>query len=255
MPLAVITGASGGIGLELARVFAREGFDLVLIARTAGALERVADELKIQFGRQAVVLAEDVSLADSPARIFAAAPTADVLINNAGFGLLGKFAETDYDKQINSIDLNVTALTALTRLYLPPMIKRGSGRILNVASTAAFQAGPLMTVYYATKAYVLSFTEGIAEELKGTGVTATALCPGPVITGFQSRAGLIGTKLTSSPLVMTAVEVAEYAYSATMADKVIAIPGIGNRIFAWSTRMVPRAWTRKIARSLQERKQ
>jgi len=254
MPLALITGASGGIGLELAKVFARDGFDLVLVARTGGALERIADEIQVQFGRKAQVIAEDLSAPEAIERIVAAVPKVDVLVNNAGFGHLGFFHEIDAAKQINSIDLNVTALTALTRLYLPAMVARGSGRILNVASTAAFQAGPLMTVYYATKAYVLAFTEGIAEELNGTGVTATALCPGPVITGFQARAGLIGTKLTSSPMVMTAVEVAEYGYRATMAGKVIAIPGFGNKLVAWSTRFAPRVLTRKIARSLQERK-
>ena len=254
MPLAVITGASGGIGLELAKVFAREGFDLALVARTVGALERIADEIKVQFGRKTLVIAEDISAPGAPQRIFEAAPKADVLINNAGFGHLGRFAELDADKQINTVDVNITALTALTRLYLPAMIARGSGRVVNVASTAAFQAGPLMTVYYATKAYVLSFTEGIAEELLGTGVTATALCPGPVLTGFQSRGGLQGTKLTKSPLVMTAVEVAEYGYKAAMAGKVIAIPGVGNKLVAWSTRFAPRALSRKIARRLQELK-
>jgi hypothetical protein len=135
-------------------------------------------------------------------------------------------------------------------LYVPGMIRKGSGRVLNVASTAAFQAGPLMTIYYATKAYVLAFTEGIAEELRGTGVTATALCPGPVMTGFQERGGLTGAKLLKSPLVMTASAVAEYGYRATISGKVIAIAGLGNRLLAWSNRFAPRAMSRKLAMGL-----
>jgi uncharacterized protein len=254
MPLAVITGASGGIGLELARVFAREGFDLALVARTGGALEQIAQEITAQFGRKVQVVVEDLSATGAPARVYQATGDAGVLVNNAGFGLNGKFVELDAAQQLNMIELNVTALTALTRLYLPAMVKAKSGRILNVASTAAFQAGPLMTIYYASKAYVLSFTEGIAEELQGTGVTATALCPGPVITGFQERSGLEGAKLLKSPMVMTAAAVAEYGYTATMNGKVIAIAGAGNRLMAWSTKFAPRAMTRKIARSLQETK-
>src|SRR5271165_2171715 len=252
MPLAVVTGASGGIGLELARVFAREGFDLALVARSGDALARVADDIKAEYKRKVRVVVEDLSAGGAPARVYAATGDADVLVNNAGFGLTGKFVELDADKQLNMIELNITALTALTRLYLPAMVKRGSGRILNVASTAAFQAGPLMTIYYASKAYVLAFTEGIAEELSGTGVTATALCPGPVVTGFQERSGLEGAKLLKSPLVMTAEAVAEYGYAAAMSGKVIAIAGTGNRLMAWSTKFAPRAMTRKIARSLQE---
>jgi len=252
MPLAVITGASGGIGLELARVFTREGFDLALVARSGDALTRIADELQKEFRRKVQVVVEDLSAAGAPARVHAATGDADVLVNNAGFGLTGKFVELDAEMQLNMIELNITALTALTRLYLPAMVKRGSGRILNVASTAAFQAGPLMAIYYASKAYVLAFTEGIAEELSGTGVTATALCPGPVVTGFQERSGLEGAKLLKSPLVMTAEAVAEYGYAATMSGKVIAIAGTGNRLMAWSTKLAPRAMTRKIARSLQE---
>ena len=252
MPLAVITGASGGIGLELARVFAREGFDLALVARSADALEKIAGEIRTRLHSKVRIIVEDVSAPGAPDRVFAAAPDADVLVNNAGFGLVGKFAELDAAKQLNMIEVNVTALTALTHLYLPGMITRGSGRILNVASTAAFQAGPLMTVYYATKHYVLAFTEGIAEELIGTGVTATALCPGPVITGFQDRSGLHGAKLLKSPLVMTAEAVAEYGYSSTMDGTVIAIAGLGNRLMAWSNRLAPRSMSRKIARGMQE---
>ncbi len=254
MPLAVITGASGGIGLELARVFAREGFDLALVARSGGALETIATELKTKYGRRTQVIVEDVAAPGAPERIFAAAPNADILINNAGFGLLGKFAELDYKQQINMIEVNVVSLTALTHLYLPGMIQRRSGRILNVASTAAFQAGPLMSIYYATKHFVVAFTEGIANELEGTGVTATALCPGPVWTGFQQRSGLEGARMLKSPMVMTAEAVAEYGYKATMNGKVIAIAGLLNRLMAWSTRLSPRSLSRALARSVQESK-
>jgi short-subunit dehydrogenase len=252
MAIALVTGASGGIGLELAKVLAREGYDLALVARSAKTLDDVATKIRSQYKREVSVIVEDVSAAGGAERIFAKIPSAEILVNNAGFGLVGEFAKLDRAQQLNMVDLNIRALTELTHLYLPGMIQRGRGGILNVASTAAFQAGPWMTIYYATKAYVLAFTEGIAEELRGTGVFATALCPGPVVTSFQKRAGMEGSKMLKGPLVMSADQVAEYGYRSLRAGKVIAIAGTGNALVAWSNRLVPRSISRRLAMNLNK---
>jgi uncharacterized protein len=192
MPLAVITGASTGIGRELALLCARHGYDLVLIARSQSVLEQLASDIYASTGRTARVIAKDLSRPSASTEVFDeltnSATPVDALVNNAGFGLLGKFWELDVNEQVEMINLNILALTHLTRLLLPGMIARRQGRILNVASTAAFQPGPLMTVYYATKAYVVSFSEALHNECRGTGVTVTALCPGPTKTEFQRRA-------------------------------------------------------------------
>jgi short-subunit dehydrogenase len=182
---ALVTGASGGIGLEVARVLAGKGYDLALVARSGDRLEALAAEL----GGASVVVA-DLSSPSAPAEVAGAIPDVDVLVNNAGVGAYGLFADADLGATMAMVALNVGALTELTHRYLPGMLARGSGRILNVASTAAFFPGPLMSVYYATKSYVLSFSEGLAEEVRGTGVTVTALCPGPTATGFQAAADM-----------------------------------------------------------------
>ena len=177
---ALITGASSGIGLDLARLFAKDGHDVVLVARSEGKLREIAAELERDFGMTAHVIVADLAKPDAPQTLVAQLPVdVDVLVNNAGFGVLGPFVETDLAKELEMIQVNVVALTHLTKLLLPPMVARRRGRVLNVASTAAFQPGPLMAVYYATKAYVLSFSEAIADELRDSGVTVTALCPGP----------------------------------------------------------------------------
>src|SRR5271163_3897825 len=224
---ALITGASFGIGLELARIFAREGYNLVLVARTADKLRQLASELEKAHGTRSLILAVDLSEPGAAAYVLDQTTRAgidvDVLVNNAGFGQYGPFAENDLEECLRQIQLNITTLTHLTRLYLPEMIKRASsekttGRILNVASTAAFQAGPLMAVYYATKAYVLHFSEAIANELEGTGVTVTCLCPGPTSTEFQKRAKLEGIRLTKFG-TMDAHTVAEDGYRVLIAGK------------------------------------
>jgi uncharacterized protein len=179
--------------------------------------------------------------------------TVDVLVNNAGVGEFGFFAETDWNKEAEMIHLNITALTLLTKLFVKGMIVRKSGRILNVASTASFQPGPLMSVYYATKAYVLYFSEGIANELEGTGITVTALCPGPTASGFQAAAALEESKLVKGKNLPTSAEVAEYGYKALMDGKVVAIHGAMNWIMAQSVRFTPRAMVRSLVRSLSER--
>ena len=255
---ALITGASFGIGLELTRVFARENYNLVLVARTADKLRQLASELEKAHCTRSLILATDLTDPGASAYVLDQTTRADVavdvLVNNAGFGQYGPFADSDLEECLRQIQLNVTTLTHLTRLYLPGMIERKSGRILNVASTAAFQPGPLMAVYYATKAYVLHFSEAIANELRGTGVTVTCLCPGPTTTEFHKRA-----KMLDSPLlrfgVMDAHTVAETGYRALMAGKPLAIAGLRNWLLAQSVRFAPRRVATAVARKVQETRQ
>jgi short-subunit dehydrogenase len=252
---ALITGASGGIGLELARLFAADGYDLVLIARSRDKLTRIGEELGAQFNVRERVIVKDLARAASPREIFAELEAAgvrvDALVNNAGFGSYGLFAEADERAQVEMLHVNVVALTHLTRLFLPRMIAHGSGRVLNVASTAAFQPGPLMAVYYATKAYVLSFSEAISNELAGTNVTVTALCPGPTETGFVAAAGMEKSKLFEAN-VMTARTVALAGYRGMREGKEIVIPGLRNSIMARAVGFAPRSLVTKIVRHVQE---
>lgn len=256
MPVAIITGASAGIGREFARLCARDGFDVALIARSQPELESLASEIRNSTGRKAWVLAKDLSLASAPAEIFQQVSglgvPIDVLINNAGFGLLGRFWELDDSQQVNMIQLNITALTHLTRLFLPGMIERRGGRILNVASTAAFQPGPLMSVYYASKAYVVSFSEAVHNECRDSGVTVTCLCPGPTRTEFQKRAGASTAKLFNSGRVMDAATVARIGVAAMKAGKPLSIPGRMNAAMAFLTRFAPIQLTASMARRFQE---
>ena len=188
---ALITGASGGIGYELAKLFAKDHHNLVLVARNETRLAQVAGELQRQFGISARPIVLDLGTPGSPQALFEQMQRQDIavniLINNAGYGKLGEFAEISVEESLGQIELNVTALTCLTRLFMVPMIKRSWGKIMNVASTAGFQPGPLMAVYYATKAYVISFSEALANELADSGITVTCLCPGPTETGFAER--------------------------------------------------------------------
>jgi short-subunit dehydrogenase len=253
---ALITGASSGIGYELAKCFARDGVNLVLVARDETRLGQVAAELRSTSVSVRVVPA-DLARAVAPSEILDATRAAnidvDYLVNNAGFGSCGPFADSDLRADLDMLQVNMVALVHLTRLYLPGMRQRGSGGVLNVASTAAFQPGPLMAIYYASKAFVLSLTEAIAEELRDTGVTATALCPGPTATDFQRRAKIEHIRLMKSKLVMmTARQVAEIGYLAFLEGKVIVIPGLLNKIGAQSVRISPRSMVRKITRRLQE---
>jgi short-subunit dehydrogenase len=249
MPTALITGASGGIGLELARVFAENGYALVLIARSRDRLVEIAAELK---PTPVQVLAKDLALVGAAEGVFREVPKVDVLVNNAGYGVYGHFLGNPLDEELGMMQLNMTALVALTKLYLPGMVASKSGKILNVASTAAFQPGPLMAIYYATKAFVLSFSEAIGNELEGTGVTVTALCPGPTATGFQARTKLENSRLFKRMKVMDARTVAEAGYRALMAGKPVVIPGLTNKLMALSVRFSPRSIVTKIARRMQE---
>lgn len=256
MPAALITGASTGIGRELADLAARDGYDVVLVARSESVLEHVAADIRQKWKRTVVVIAKDLADREAPRQIFDAVSSGsldvEVLINNAGFGLLGKFWELSEREQVEMIQLNVTALTDLTRLFLPRFIERRRGMIMNVASTAAFQPGPLMSVYYATKSYVLSFSEAIHNEALDFGVTVTCLCPGPTQTEFDKRAGTGNTKLFSSGRVMSARTVAEIGWNGMKRGKPLVIPGALNGVTAFLTRFAPIQFTASMARKMQQ---
>src|SRR5271157_5443539 len=251
--------------MEFARIFAREGYNLVLVARSADKLRQLAAELEKTHGARSLILAVDLTEPGAPAYVLDQTTRADiyvdVLVNNAGFGQYGKFVENDLEECLRQLQLNVTPLTHLTRLYLPAMIERAktegnktqrqSGRILNVASTAAFQPGPLMAVYYATKAYVLHFSEALANELKETGVSVTCLCPGATATEFHKRANATGMRLLKFG-AMDGRTVAEDGYHALMAGKPVVISGFKNWLLAQSVRFSPRRLVTAIARKTQE---
>jgi uncharacterized protein len=240
----LITGASSGIGAELAALFAQGGFHLVLVARNAVQLHRLAETLRGEHGVTVAVYAQDLSTPQAPDDILrmlrAQHIQINILVNNAGVGLLGRFAELDDTAQTQMMHLNMVALTRLTRLLLPAMLQHAHGRILNVASTAAFQPGPMMAVYYATKAYVLSLSEALAEELRGTGVTVTALCPGPTTTNFQQTASMGSPRLFQVLRRMQANAVARAGYRGLFRGRRLVIPGIANLLLAWLVRCSPR---------------
>ncbi len=252
----LITGASGGIGYELAKLFARDHHNLVLVARSANKLAQVATELQahsVTFKTIALDLAPPPAPKFLYDQLQREGITIDILVNNAGFGAYGEFAQMPEEEILGQIDLNITALTALTRLFLPPMIARLSGRIMNVASTAAFQPGPLMAVYYATKAYVLSFSEAIANEVRHSGVTVTCFCPGATHTGFAKRAGTENSRLFKQVGAMSAEKVALDGYRAAMEGRTLAISGAHNWLVAESTRFAPRKVVTAISRWIAEK--
>jgi hypothetical protein len=254
MAIAVITGASTGIGKEFAQICAEHGYDLVLVARSAQTLEDLAAVIRDKSGRNIRVIALDLSVPDAPPKLWASlsdiAPDIEILINNAGFGLTGCFSQLDADKQLEMVHLNIGALTHLSRLFLPAMIARRKGYILNVASTAAFQPGPLMAVYFASKAYVVSFSEALFNEVRDQGVVVTTLCPGPTRTEFQSRAGLHASKLFSGPNVMDARTVAEIGLRAMLDGKSLVVAGRLNALMVFLTRFAPRQLAASMARKL-----
>jgi len=255
---ALVTGASSGIGLELARVLARHGHNLVLVARDEIKLNEIAKELGKENNVTVKVIPRDLSNQSAPIEIYdllhnESVPV-DVLVNCAGTATLGLFADVDLASQMKMIQVNVFALTVLTHLFLKDMLNRGRGKVLNVASTAAFQPGPLMAVYYATKAYVLSFSEAIANEVSGSGVSVTALCPGPTKTAFQVKTGTDKTRLLHNRMldILPAETVAKIGYSGLMSNKTVVIPGFKNRITALLVRIMPRQWVTKVTRRMQE---
>jgi short-subunit dehydrogenase len=247
----LVTGASSGIGLELARCFAADGCRLVLVARNKAGLQTLAQELRQAHGVEVTVLPADLASPETPARLFTelqqAGVTVDVLVNNAGFGAHGNFAALPLQRQLEMVQVNVTTLMHLTGLFLPGMIERRRGGVLNVASTAAFQPGPGMAIYFATKAFVLSFGEALAEELAGTGLVVTTLCPGPTKTNFGKVANFRGgDHLTRYG--MSAEAVARYGHCAFRRGRVLAIPGFGNRLLTLVVRLTPRRLVRKIVK-------
>ena len=253
---ALITGASGGIGYELALLLARDGFDCILVARSRDKLDELAARLESEFRVKTLVVARDLSKPSAVDEIYEAASAAsmnvDVLVNNAGFPVYGRFVDTDWQAELDMLQVNVVALTALTKLFVRGMVERRNGRILNLASTAAFVPGPLMAVYYASKAYVLSFSQALANELQGTGVTVTALAPGPTRTGFQKRGVMEDSRLVRGQIA-DAKSVAAAGYRGMMRGKTIVIPGFSNKLIPWVARVSPRGAVTRVVRRMQER--
>ena len=253
--VALITGASGGIGLDLAECFAKDGYDLILAARSEKTLSEVAGKLAARHGVYATPIAIDLSErgagAKLAAEIKARGLAVDVLVNNAGYGTAGAFAGSDASAQLGMIDLNVRALTELTHIFWPSMLAKKRGGVLNVASTASFQPGPLMAVYYASKAFVLSFSEALWREAEGTGVHVSCLCPGPTATGFRERAGTGATRLAKMGEPVTSASVADAGYLAFQNNQRVMITGLRNRVIARLVPFMPRRAVLNIAHRIQ----
>jgi uncharacterized protein len=253
----LVTGASSGIGAELARVFARNGSALVLTARSADKLEVLATELREKHGIAVRVVPADLATVDGPRRLAERLAQdnvqVDVLVNNAGYGGFGALVETEWADKAGMLQLNVVSLTELTQRLLPGMVARKKGGVLNVASTAAFQPGPLTAVYSASKAYVLSFSEAVAEEVTASGVTVTALCPGATVTGFAARASMEGSRLFRAKGLPDAASVAQAGYDGFRRGATVVIPGLQNSFLAQSVRFMPRRWVTRVVRRMQER--
>jgi len=255
---ALITGASTGIGFEFTKLLAADGYNLVLIARDEQKLREIAASLPTKFNISVKIYPKDLSVTGDienlVRQIREDAGTIEVLVNNAGFGLSGAFVDTDLARELEMIQLNVVSLVIFTKLLAKEMAERKGGKILNVASTAAFQPGPLMAIYYATKAFVLSFSEALAEELKESGVTVTALCPGPTATQFSKRAELERSRLFKGGIlpVLDAATVAKIGYDGLSKGVPVVIPGLINKIGAFSVRLTPRKLVAQIAKQLNK---
>ncbi len=251
---ALITGGSAGIGLELARVFAANQFNLVLVARSESRLNQVAEELRTKHKVEIKVLAKDLSLPSAPQEIFDTLrdTSISVLVNNAGFGWRGAFAEANLkDTVLDMMHVNMDSLVTLSRLFIPSMLARKHGRIMNVASTAAFQPGPFSNIYFATKAFVVSFSIALSEELAGTGVTVSALCPGPTRTEFFERAEMKNYRKDS--VMMDASTVARIGYHGLMRGKRIVVPGVLNKLTSTMARFVPLGFSARVVRKINGR--
>lgn len=252
---ALVTGASAGIGVDLAECFAQDGYDLVLAARTESALREVGERLSKTYGVKATSIAADLGAIGGGEKLAAAIAqqglTLDVVVNNAGFGHAGAFAGSDRATQLGMIDLNVRALVELTHIYWPGMLERRRGGVLNVASTAAFQPGPLMAIYYASKAFVLSFSEALWEEARGTGVKVSCLCPGPTVSKFRERAGTGKTRLGTTSTPMASMPVARMGYDAFQRNERVKVTGARNVVLAGAVKFLPRTAVLKLVRNLQ----
>lgn len=253
---ALITGASGGIGFQFAKLLAQDAYNVVLIARTESRLLEIKKEFEEKYNVKVLILSKDLTKPNAVKEIYNELKRQnikiDILINNAGFGNFGKFYDTDWEKEAKMLQLNIVSLTHLTKLFLKDMVERGEGKILNVSSTSAFQPGPLMSIYYASKAYVQSFSEAIATEVKGTGVTVTALCPGPVKTGFQKKVSDIEPRLINLNLA-NPESVAKYGYRALQRGDRIAIQGLLNQFLVHAVNFIPRNAVTDIVYLLQKR--
>jgi short-subunit dehydrogenase len=253
---ALVTGASSGIGLELARRFAAGGYDLVLVARSTGAIEGLAADLVREFGVKATAITCDLGQSNAGRELVRGLDqrslAIDVLVNNAGFGATGAFADGETDVQVGIVDVNIRALVELTHELWPRMLRKGRGGVLNVASTAAFQPGPFMSVYCASKAFVLSFTEALWEEARGSGVHVSCLCPGYTESAFHGRAGTDKVRLAQGP-AMPAAQAAELGYRAFQANRRVKIAGLANALLAHSAAVTPHALVLRIARFLLTR--
>ena len=255
MATALITGSSSGIGLEFARIFAAQKHNLVLVARSAGRLLQLAEDLQKKHEISVRVIGADLSKMAEVQKVYDTCRAYDIeidyLVNNAGFGDFGFFMESDWYKTEQMLDLNIKSLTKMCRLFIPDMVKRKSGKVLNVASTAAFQPGPTMAVYYASKSYVLFLSEAIYNELKGTGVSITCLCPGATESGFQSAANMHESVMVKGKKLSSAREVAAFGYKAMMKNKLTVIHGMKNYVMANAVRFAPRKMVLSIVRKLQ----
>lgn len=253
---ALITGASGGIGFELAKLHAKNGHQVILVARRLEKLEALKESITAESNVTVHVIPMDLGKQGAAQELYGAVKAkgmqVDYLINNAGFGDFGLFHLADQHKMDQMIEVNIMALTQLTRLFLPDMVKNKKGKILNVASTAAFQPGPTMAVYFATKAYVLHLTEAISDEIKNTGVTITALCPGATESGFMDAADMNQSKLFKNKKLPSSAEVAAFGYKHMMRGTAVAIHGTMNYIMANAGRFAPRKMVVKIARLMME---
>ena len=248
-----MTGASAGIGRELALLLARDGFHLVLSARDEARLRDLAAELEARWATISTIIPCDLAAPDGAGTLASGIASAglelDVLVNNAGIGAAGPFTEVSLERHLALLQLNVVTLTALTRHFLPGMLARGRGRILNVASTAAFQPGPFLATYYASKAYVLSLSEALAEETRGTGVSVTTLCPGPTRTEFFARANMRESMLARNA-VMDAATVAAAGHAGMMRGDRLVVPGLANRVTTTLVRLAPRGLVTRIVAGL-----
>ena len=252
---ALVTGASAGIGVDLAECFAKDGYDLVLAARSAGPLGEVAQRLSAAYGVKATPVAVDLQAqgggAKLAAEIAAKGISIDVLVNNAGFGHAAVFADAPIETQTGQVDLNVRALVELTHIYWKDMLAKKRGGVINVASTAAFQPGPLMAVYYASKAFVMSFSEALWEEARGTGVHVSCLCPGPTVSKFRERAGTGNTRLGKRSKPMESMPVAKMGYDAWRRNQRVKVTGAQNAMQAGMVKWIPRGQLLKIVRGVQ----
>lgn len=253
--VALVTGAGSGLGYELAVLLAKDDYNLILIDINKENLDSLRNELEVQFNSKVSVLVKDLSKIDIAAEIFTEIKDVDidVLINNAGFGIFGSFSDTDWERELQMLNLHVITTTHLTKLVLKGMIKRGSGKILNMSSLAAFQPGPLMSLYYASKAYILSFSEAIANELKGTGISVTVLCPGQTDTSFQDVVSEGTSENKISFNMGCPKSVALYGYKAMLKGKTVAIPGTFNQFLSKLPRFVSRSTATAVIRKIQEK--